>query len=79
MPNTKSAIRRVKRVKRQSLVNKLRRSRYKLAIKKINKLIEKKDVKEMKADMNRWKGAGGIIILLGGLIGSVFYWSSTGA
>jgi len=48
MPNTKSAIRRVKRVKRQSLVNKLRRSRYKLAIKKINKLIEKKDVKEIK-------------------------------
>ena len=48
MPNTKSAIRRVKRVKRQSLVNKLRRSRYKLAIKKINKLIEKKDTKEIK-------------------------------
>tara|TARA_A100001011_G_scaffold399261_1_gene507019 strand:- start:968 stop:1234 length:267 start_codon:yes stop_codon:yes gene_type:complete len=44
MPNTKSAIRRVKRVKRQSLVNKLRRSRYKLAIKKINKLVEKKDI-----------------------------------
>ena len=44
MPNTKSAIRRVKRVKRQSLVNKLRRSRYKLAIKKINKLLEKKDI-----------------------------------
>ena len=47
MPNTKSAIRRVKRVKRQSLVNKLRRSRYKLAIKKKNKLIEKKDTKEI--------------------------------
>ena len=47
MPNTKSAIRRVKSVKRQSLVNKLRRSRYKLAIKKINKLIEKKDIKEI--------------------------------
>ena len=44
MPNTKSAIRRVKRVKRQSLVNKLRRSRYKLAIKKMNKLLEKKDI-----------------------------------
>ena len=47
MPNTKSAIRRVKRVKRQSLVNKLRRSRYKLAIKKIYKLIEKIDTKEI--------------------------------
>ena len=44
MPNTKSAIRRVKRVKKQSLVNKLRRSRYRLAVKKMNKLIEKKDL-----------------------------------
>ena len=50
MPNTKSAIRRVKRVKKQSLVNKLRRSRYRLAIKKINKLIEKKDEKRMSED-----------------------------
>ena len=48
MPNTKSAIRRVKRVKKQSLVNKLRRSRYRLAIKKINKLIEKKDLQSIK-------------------------------
>ena len=48
MPNTKSAIRKVKRVKKQSLVNKLRRSRYRLAIKKINKLIEKKDLQAIK-------------------------------
>ncbi len=47
MPNTKSAIRRVNRVKKQSLVNKLRRSRYRIAIKKINKLIEKKDLKSI--------------------------------
>ena len=45
MPNTKSAIRRVKRVKRQSLVNKLRRSRYKLAIKKINKKVSRKKIR----------------------------------
>ena len=43
----------------------------KTIFKKLDEL--NKDVKEMKADMNRWKGAGGIIILLGGLIGSVFY------
>ena len=48
MPNTKSAIRRVKRVKRQSIVNKLRKSRYKLAIKKMTKLVDKKDIKEIK-------------------------------
>ena len=43
MPNTVSAIRKVERVKRQSLVNRLRKSRFKLAIKKMTKLIEKKD------------------------------------
>lgn len=47
MPNTKSAIRRVKRVKKQSLVNKQRKNRYKVALKKMNKLIEKKDLKEI--------------------------------
>ena len=48
MPNTKSAIRRVKRVKKQTVVNKLRRSRYKIALKKMNKLVEKKDSTEIK-------------------------------
>ena len=33
----------------------------------------RKDVKELKADMNRGKGAAAIIILLGGLLGSIFY------
>tara|TARA_Y100001970_G_C13944328_1_gene704805 strand:+ start:529 stop:795 length:267 start_codon:yes stop_codon:yes gene_type:complete len=48
MPNTKSAIRRVKRVKKQLVVNKFRKNRYKTALKKMNKLIEKKDLKEIK-------------------------------
>ena len=42
MANLKSAIKRVKRIKRQTLVNKSRRSRYRKAIKKINLLIDKK-------------------------------------
>ncbi len=33
MPNTKSAIRRVRRVKKQSLVNRIRKSKYRSAIK----------------------------------------------
>ena len=33
----------------------------------------RKDVKDLKADMNRGKGAAAIIILIGGLIGSIFY------
>jgi hypothetical protein len=32
-----------------------------------------KDVKEMKADMNKWKGAGSIIILIGSFAASIFY------
>ena len=46
MPNTKSAIRRVRRVKKQTRVNKIRKSRYKNAIKKMNLFIEKKDKSE---------------------------------
>tara|TARA_B100001939_G_C16849662_1_gene576840 strand:- start:599 stop:859 length:261 start_codon:yes stop_codon:yes gene_type:complete len=45
MANTKSAIKTIRRIKRQTLVNKSRKSRYKNAIKKINLLIEKKDKK----------------------------------
>ena len=47
MPNTKSAINRVKRVKKQTLVNKLRRNKYKSALRKIHELIEKKDTKKI--------------------------------
>ena len=45
MANTKSAIKTNRRIQRQTLVNKSRRSRFKNAIKKINLLIEKKDKK----------------------------------
>ena len=47
MPNIKSAIRKVRRVKKQSLVNKSRKNKYKQALKKMVKLIEKKDIKEI--------------------------------
>ena len=45
MPNTKSAIRRVRRIKKQTLVNRIRKSKYKSAIKKMEELIKsgKKD------------------------------------
>ena len=33
----------------------------------------RKDIKELKTFMNRGKGAAAIIILIGGLIGSIFY------
>jgi len=56
---------------RLSSHEKLCAERMKQLIKSVDEL--KKDVKDMKSDMNKWKGAGGIIILLGGLLGSVFY------
>ena len=46
MANTKSAIKRIRRIKRQTIVNKSRKSRYKNALKKMNLLIEKKDKKK---------------------------------
>ena len=45
MANTKSAIKTIRRIQRQTLVNKSRKSKYRNAIKKINLLIEKKDKK----------------------------------
>ena len=43
MANTKSAIKRIRRISKQTSVNKARKSRYKNALKKMNLLIEKKD------------------------------------
>jgi small subunit ribosomal protein S20 len=45
MPNTASAIRRVRRVVKQTAVNRIRKSKYKTAIKKMEDLI-KSDEKE---------------------------------
>jgi len=42
MANTKSAIKRIRRISKQTQVNKSRRSKYKNAIKKMNLLIEGK-------------------------------------
>ena len=46
MANTKSAIKRIRRISRQTIVNKSRKSRFKKAIKKMNSLIEKKKKKD---------------------------------
>ena len=40
MANTKSAIKRIRRISKQTDVNKVRKSRYKNALKKMNVLIE---------------------------------------
>ena len=46
MANTKSAIKRIRRISRQTNVNKSRKSRFKSAIKKMNLILDKKDKKE---------------------------------
>ena len=46
MANTKSAIKRVRRISRQTIVNKARKSKFRNAIKKMNLIIKKKDKKE---------------------------------
>ncbi len=46
MANTKSAIKRIRRITRQTAVNKARKSRYKNALKKMNLLIEGKKKEE---------------------------------
>jgi len=46
MANTKSAIKRVRRITRQTAVNKSRKSKFRSALKKMNLILEKKDKKE---------------------------------
>ena len=48
MPNTASAIRRVRRVSKQTAVNRLRKSKYRSAIKKMEDLIKKSDKDKIK-------------------------------
>ena len=46
MANTKSAIKRIRRISRQTTVNKSRKSRFRYALKKMNLILDKKDKKE---------------------------------
>jgi len=46
MANTKSAIKRIRRISKQSVVNKARKNRYKNALKKMHVLIKEKKKKD---------------------------------
>ena len=46
MANTKSAIKRIKRISTQTVVNKIRKSKYKNALKKMNSLLDSKNKSE---------------------------------
>ena len=55
MPNTKSAIRRVRRVKKQTQINRIRRSKYKNAIKKMDTLMKSKNKGEAKKYFSKFQ------------------------
>ena len=61
MPNTKSAIRRVRRVKKQTQINRIRKSKYKNAVKKMDLLIKSKDKAKAKKFFSKFQS---ILILL---------------
>ena len=48
MPNTKSAIRRVRRVKKQTQINRIRKSKYKNAVKQMDLLLKLKEKEKAK-------------------------------
>ena len=49
MPNTKSAIRRVKRTRTQASLNRIRKSKYKSAVKQMSTYLESGKIKEAKS------------------------------
>ena len=55
MPNTKSAIRRVRRVKIQTSVNRVRKSKYKNAVKKMELLIKNKEKDKAKKYFSKFQ------------------------
>ena len=55
MPNTKSAIRRVRRVKKQTQINRIRRSKYKNAVKKMDLLVKSKDKAKAKKYFSKFQ------------------------
>ena len=55
MPNTKSAIRRVRRVKKQTQINRIRKSKYKNAVKKMELLLKDKDKTKAKKFFSKFQ------------------------
>ena len=55
MPNTKSAIRRVRRVKKQTQVNRIRKSKYKTAVKQMDLFLKTKKKAEAKKYFSKFQ------------------------
>ena len=55
MPNTKSAIRRVRRVKKQTQVNRIRKSKYKSAVKQMELHLKEKKKEQAKKYFSKFQ------------------------
>ena len=55
MPNTKSAIRRVRRVKKQTQINRIRKSKYKNALKQMELLLKSKEKEKAKKYFSKFQ------------------------
>ena len=55
MPNTKSAIRRVRRVKKQTQVNRIRKSKYKTAVKQMELHLKAKEKDKAKKYFSKFQ------------------------
>ena len=55
MPNTKSAIRRVRRVKKQTQINRIRKSKYKNAIKQMELLLKSQEKEKAKKYFSKFQ------------------------
>ncbi len=55
MPNTKSATRRVRRVKKQTLVNRIRKSKYKTAVKQMENYFKNKEKEKAKKYFSKFQ------------------------
>ncbi len=55
MPNTKSAIRRVRRVKKQTQVNRIRKSKYKNAVKQMENYLKAKEKEKAKKYFSKFQ------------------------
>ena len=55
MPNTKSAVRRVRRVKKQTQINRIRKSKYKSAVKNMELLLKSKEKDKAKKYFSKFQ------------------------
>tara|TARA_B100000767_G_C19538619_1_gene439733 strand:+ start:256 stop:507 length:252 start_codon:yes stop_codon:yes gene_type:complete len=55
MPNTKSAIRRVRRVTKQTQINRIRKSKYKSAVKEMDTLLKLKEKEKAKKYFSKFQ------------------------